>query len=104
MNNAASQLGKIISGEAQEAARQEGHERGDARFGEQPHRSVRLIDKAAKLQSRLDGYNERAKGQKKQPKPPKALINELTQVENRVIALLASNAPMSTYPPSFPQL
>jgi len=73
-------------------------------FGNANHiAAVSLIDKAAKLQRRLDGYNERAKTQKKQPKPPRAIINELNQVENRVIALLAPDAPMSTYPPSFPQ-
>lgn len=56
-----------------------------------------LIDKAGKLQRRLDGYNERAKTQRKQPKPPRALINELNQVEQRVIALLAPNAGAVAY-------
>jgi hypothetical protein len=60
-------------------------------FGNANHiAAVSLIDKAAKLQKRLDGYNERAKTQKTQPKPPKALINELNQVENRVIGLFAA--------------
>ena len=73
-------------------------------FGNANHiAAVSWIDKARKLQARLDGYNERAKTQKRQPKPPKALINELTQVENRVIALLRPDAPLSTYPPSNPQ-
>lgn len=70
-------------------------------FGNANHiAAVGLIDKARKLQKRLDGYNERAKTQKKQPKPPKALINELNQVESRVIALLAPDAPQSPYPHS----
>lgn len=74
-------------------------------FGNANHiAAVGLIDKAAKLQKRLNNYNERAKGQKKQPKPPKALINELNQVENRVMALLRPDAPLSTYPPSSPQV
>lgn len=69
-------------------------------FGNANHiAAVSWIDKARKLQKRLDGYNERIKTQKKQPKPPKALINELNQVENRVIALLRPDAPLSTYPP-----
>jgi hypothetical protein len=74
-------------------------------FGNANHiAAVGLIDKAAKLQARLDGYNERAKTQKKQPKPPRALINELTQVENRIIGLLRPDAPLSTYPLSSPQI
>lgn len=74
-------------------------------FGNANHiAAVSLIDKARKLQARLDGYNQRAKTQKKQPKPPKALINELTQVENRVMALLAPNAPLSRYPLNNPQV
>jgi hypothetical protein len=74
-------------------------------FGNANHiAAVPLIDKAAKLQKRLDGYNERAKTQKTQPKPPRAIINELTQVENRVIALLQPGAPLSTYPPSSPHV
>jgi hypothetical protein len=63
-----------------------------------------LIDKAAKLQKRLDGYNERAKTQKKQPKPPRALINEFNQVESRVMTLLSPDAPLSTYPLNSPQI
>jgi hypothetical protein len=74
-------------------------------FGNANHTAaVALIDKAAKLQKRLDGYNERAKDQKKQPKPPKALINELNEVENRITGLLRPDAPLSTYPPSSPQI
>jgi hypothetical protein len=74
-------------------------------FGNANHiAAVPLIDKAAKLQKRLDGYNERAKGQKKQPQPPKAIINELNQIEGRIMSLLRPDAPMSTYPPQNSQV
>jgi hypothetical protein len=74
-------------------------------FGNANHiAAVSLIEKAAKLQKLLDVYNERAKTQKRQPKPPKAIINELNQVEGRVIALLRPDAPISIYPLSSPQI
>ena len=67
-------------------------------FGNANHISaVPLIAKVAKMQERLNGYNERTKHSEKQPKPPRALIKELTSMEQRVISLIAPGAKRVPY-------
>jgi hypothetical protein len=65
-------------------------------FGNANHiAAVPLIVKAKKLQERLDNWQHK--------QPPRALIKELTTIEDRVLGLLGRGAKLSTYPPSSPQ-
>ena len=67
-------------------------------FGNANHiAAVRIIPKIAHLQERIDKLSAEKKT------VPKNVLTEIDDLERRVMGLLAPDAPLSTYPPSFPQ-
>jgi hypothetical protein len=67
-------------------------------FGNANHiAAVRIIPKIRHLQARIDKYSVEKKA------CPKPVLKEIESLERRVVSLLKPNAPLSTYPPSYPQ-
>jgi hypothetical protein len=66
-------------------------------FGNANHiAAARLIAEISRLEASLEGLVPRSKR-------VAPLNRELEELKARVLALISPNAPLSTYPPSFPQ-
>lgn len=67
-------------------------------FGNANHiAAARIIPRVKHLQERIDEYSRDKK------KVPKGVLKEIEDLERRVVKLLEPGAPLSTYPPIYPQ-